>query len=46
MKKSFKLLKNLCSVILILIMVFSLSACKSDKKVKSEKKIKYISRYN
>lgn len=37
MKKTFKELKKLCSVFIILIMVFSLSACKSDKKENQKK---------
>jgi len=38
MKKSFKAFKNLCSIFIVLIMVFTLTACKSQKKEKSEKK--------
>ena len=37
MKKTLKELKKLCSVFIILIMVFSLSACKSDKKENQKK---------
>lgn len=37
MKKSFKALKNLCSIFIVLTMVVTLSACKSDKKEKGEK---------
>lgn len=36
MKKRFKTIPKLCSFLVVLIMVFSLSACKSDKKEKSE----------
>ena len=37
MKKSFKVFKDIFSISMVLIMVFSLSACKSDKVEKSEK---------
>ncbi|MGH4123033.1 MAG: ABC transporter substrate-binding protein [Clostridium sp.] len=37
MKKPFKTLKNLLSFIIILIMIFTLSACKSDKSEKQKK---------
>ncbi|MCB2296706.1 ABC transporter substrate-binding protein [Clostridium tagluense] len=37
MKKSFKILKNLLSFFIILIMVFTLSACKSNKSEKQKK---------
>jgi len=37
MKKSFKTLKNLFSFLIVLIMVFTLSACKSDKSEKQKK---------
>ena len=37
MKKSFKTLKNLFSFLIVLIMVFNLSACKSDKSEKQKK---------
>lgn len=36
MKKSFITLKNLCSFLVTLTMIFSLTACKSEKKEKSE----------
>jgi raffinose/stachyose/melibiose transport system substrate-binding protein len=37
MKKSFKSFKDIFSILMVLIMVFSLSACKSDKKEGSKK---------
>ncbi|MCB2290721.1 ABC transporter substrate-binding protein [Clostridium sp. CS001] len=37
MKKSFKVLKNICSIFIVLTMMFNLSACKSSKKEKDEK---------
>ncbi|MCJ7690756.1 MAG: extracellular solute-binding protein [Clostridiaceae bacterium] len=36
MKKKFKFITKLCSVLVVLIMVFSLSACKFDEKEKSK----------
>ena len=40
MKKFLEILKKLCSVLIVLIMVFSISACKSETKEKSEKQKK------
>lgn len=37
MTKSFKVLKNICSIFIVLTMMFTLSACKSSKKEKDEK---------